>query len=432
MNTQVARPDGATIIAMAQARRRRAWLLRIALLAVLVAGAAGGLVWWRKHQQVAKTVRFITQPVKTGDLRETVIATGTLKGLDSVDIGAQISGRVSKVYVDFNDHVKVGQVLAEIDPESLKSRVDQSRAQVNASDAALALAKATAAQTQAQYARATDMSQKGLMSSKDLEAAKADAERATASVVSSTAQTTLSRASLKDAQTQLGYAIITSPIDGVVLARLVQPGQTVAASLQSPVLFTVASDLTKLTLYIDVDEADVGRVKEEQDATFAVDAWPDKNFTSKVLSVHNLPTTASVTVITYQAVLSVDNTTLMLRPGMTATATVTTAQHPGVLLVPNAALRFQPPAQQGNKAGPSAASLFSGGAGMARPSNQRGSSPKKKALTDAQGAVYVLENGRPKRLVIDIGGTDGERTEVKAGLAAGTEVITDVDERSAK
>lgn len=416
---------------MAQARKRRGWILRIVLLAIVAGAATGGVIYWKKQQQVEKTVRFVTQPVKAGDLKETVIATGTLKGLDSVDIGAQISGRIAKVNVDFNDHVKAGQVLAEIDPAQAKSRVDQSRAQVNAADASVTLAKTTAAQTQAQYARALDLAAKGLMSSKDLEAAKADAERAAASVVSSSAQASLARASLKDAETQLTYAIITSPIDGIILSRLVQPGQTVTASLQAPVLFTVASDLTKLTLYVDVDEADVGKVKEGQDATFAVDAWPDKNFNSKVISVHNLPSTASQTVITYQAVLSVDNSSLMLRPGMTATATVTTAEHANVVLVPNAALRFQPPAQQGKKNTPSATSLFSGGAGMPR-SNQRGQSPKKKALSDSQGAVYVLENGRPKRLVIEIGGTDGERTEVKSGIAAGTEVITDIDDRSPK
>jgi len=357
-----------------------------------------------------------------------VTATGTLKGLDSVDVGAQISGKISKLYVDFNDHVTAGQVIAEIDPVQLQSRVDQSNAQVRAADASLTLARATATQNAAQLARSLDLSQKGLISSKDLDTARGDADRAAASVNSAVAQATLARASLKDAQTSLSYAVIRSPIDGIVLARLVEAGQTVAATMSSPVLFTIARDLTQLRLYVDIDEADVGKVKEGQAASFLVDAWSDHRFVSKVVSVHNLPT-AGQTVVTYQAVLSVDNTDMLLRPGMTATATITTAQRKGVLLVPNAALRFTPPAAAKSAAGPSLP--FINGPGMRGPGG-REKSPPKTGLTDSQGVVYVLNGTRPKRTIVEIAGTDGEKTEVKGGIAAGTQVITDSEQKKAE
>jgi len=425
------RPDGAAILAETKARRRRARVFQLLGLA-LILFAAAGYFFWRARQNRSRGVKYLTAQAQVGDLKETVTATGTLKGLDSVDVGAQISGKLAKVNVDFNDHVTAGQVLAEIDPVQLQSRVDQSRAQVNAAEAALVLAKATQAQTKAQYARALDLSQKGLISSKDLDAAKADADRADASISSAQAQATLARASLKDAQTSLSYAVIRSPIDGIVLSRLVEPGQTVAATMSAPVLFTIARDLTQLRLYVDIDEADVGKVKEGQDATFLVDAWSAHPFISKVLSVHNLPTTGQ-TVVTYQAVLSVDNTQLLLRPGMTATATITTEQRKNVLLVPNAALRFSPPSRTSNSGsgipflgGPPGGMRMGGGSGT-----RMRTSNNKKIITaaDSQGLLYTLEDNRPKRTVVEIGGTDGEKTEIKSGISAGTTVITDIDQR---
>jgi HlyD family secretion protein len=427
-----ARPDGAAILAETKSRRRRARLYQIIGL-VLILGAAVGVYLWRAKQNSRKGVRYITATAQIGDLKETVTATGTLKGLDSVDVGAQISGKLTKINVDFNDHVTVGEVLAEIDPVQLASRVDQSRAQVNAAEAALVLAKATEVQTKAQYARSVDLSQKGLISSKDLDSAKADEDRAQASISSASAQATLARASLKDAQTSLSYAVIRSPIDGIVLARLVEPGQTVAAAMSAPVLFTIARDLTQLRLYVDIDEADVGKVKEGQSASFLVDAWNEHSFASKVLSVHNLPT-AGQTVVTYQAVLSVDNNDRLLRPGMTATATITTDERKGVLLVPNAALRFSPPARTSNSAG--GFPFLTGGMGGpprvgGGSGNRSRTTNNKKIITaaDSQGLVYTLQNNRPHHTVVDIAGTDGEHTEIKSGLAAGTEVITEIDQR---
>ena len=427
-----ARPDAAAILAETKSRRRRARLYQV-IGVLLVVAIATGAFFWRSKSSKAKGVRYLTATVQVGDLKETVTATGTLKGLDSVDVGSQISGKITKINVDFNDHVSVGQVLAEIDTAQLQSRVEQSKAQVNAADASVQLAKATQAQTKAQYQRSLDLSQKGLISSKDLDAAKADADRAAASITSATAQATLARASLKDVQTQLSYAVIRSPIDGIVLSRLVEPGQTVAASMSAPILFTLARDLTQLRLYVDIDEADVGKVKEGQTATFLVDAWSGHAFSSKVVSVHNLPTTGQ-TVVTYQAVLSVDNSERLLRPGMTATATITTDERKGVLLVPNAALRFSPPVSaKGSAAG--GGIPFLGGSVPGAPRSGGGGAARakgaKRVITaaDSQGLVYLLQDGRPKRTVVEIAGTDGERTEIKSGLSAGAQVITEIDQR---
>lgn len=421
-----AKPSGAQILNMTAKRRRRAILQRVAI-AVVVAAGVGAYFWHRSTSNQDAGPRYVTTEAKRGPLRETVTATGKFKGLGAVDVGAQISGRISRVLVDFNDQVKEGQTLAEIDPAQLASRVEQSRAQVSAADASVRLAKATLAQSKAALARAKEMAEKGLISSKELEAAEADAERAEASVASSQSQATLARASLRDAETSLSWSTIKSPMDGVVLARLVEPGQTVAASLQSPVLFTVASDLTQLLLYVDVDEADIGKLREGQEATFTVGAWPSRKFASKVVSVHNLPT-AGQTVVTYQAVLSVDNKEMMLRPGMTATATIITSDRPDVLMVPDAALRYNPPAAREARS----ASLPM--MGMAPRTSGRKQFPKEQStLTAAQGVVWLLENGQPKRAVVEIGGSDGQFTEIVSGpVQAGSVVITDQEQAKAK
>lgn len=421
------KPTGAQILQLTAKRRRRAFLQR--LLIALVVVTAGGVFFWQRAVSSKTTgPRYVTVQAKRGPLRETVTATGKFKGLGSVDVGAQISGRVAKVLVDFNDQVKAGQTLAEIDPAQLASRVEQGRAQVSAADASVRLAKATAAQSKAALARAKEMAEKGLISSKELEAAQADAERSEASVASSQSQATLSRASLRDAETSLSWTTIKSPMDGVVLARLVEPGQTVAASLQSPVLFTVASDLTKLLLYVDVDEADIGKLREGQEATFTVGAWPSRKFSSTVVSVHNLPT-AGQTVVTYQAVLSVDNKDLLLRPGMTATANIVISDRKDVLVVPDAALRYTPPAPAKEK--PAAMPLMP----MApRGAGQRRQFPKAEStLSAAQGVVWLLENGQPKRTVVEIGGSDGQFTEIVGGpLKDGSLVVTDQEQAKAQ
>ena len=427
------KPTGTQILGLTKKRRRRALIQKIVIV-LLVVGAAGGFFWQRAVQSKTTGPKYITAQAKLGQLRETVMATGKFKGLDSVDVGAQISGRVARVLVDFNDQVKAGQTLAEIDPAQLLSRVEQSRAQVSAADSSVRLAKATLAQSKAAFARAKDMAEKGLISSKDLEAAQADAERAEASVGSSQSQAILSRASLKDAETSLSWTTIKAPIDGVVLARLIEPGQTVAASLQSPVLFTVARDLTQLTLYVDIDEADIGKLHEGQEASFTVGAWPSRKFASKVVSVHNLPT-AGQTVVTYQAVLSVDNKDLLLRPGMTATASIVTSDRPNVLTVPDAALRYAPPAAPKDK--PSSSPFMPmtppRGTGQRRQGGGAAGGAKPDGASAARGTLYVLENGAAKRVMVQTGGSDGQNTEIISdSIKPGTVVITDQEQAKAK
>jgi HlyD family secretion protein len=392
---------------MAKARRRRGRLYKLLIGVLVLAGVAFYGVQ-RIRQSAEPSYHFVTQPIKRGDLRETVTATGTLKGRDSVDVSSQISGRVSRVLVDVNDEVKEGDVLAEIDPAQLESRVDQSRAQVRAADASVLQAKATAAQAQAELARITDLASKGLASRQQLEAAQGDAARAVATLASSQAQATLSRATMKDAETSLSWARIRAPMDGIVLARLIEPGQSVAASLQAPVLFTVARDLAQLELRVEIDEADVGRVLKDQPASFTVDAWPDQVFPSKVLNVYNLPTTGT-TVVTYQAVLAVDNSALRLRPGMTATASIVTSEKKQVLLAPNAALRFTPPAAPAQPGAGPGLPIF----GMrGRPSwNQRGRAPQKPGAPNQEN-VWLLQGDAPMPVLVEIGGTDGEFTEI--------------------
>lgn len=420
------RPDGAMILSMARARRRRNRLFN-AFAVLLVLSAVGAFLYVRFAREREPAYRFVTSAVKVGNLREIVTATGTLKGLDSVDVGPQISGRIAKVHVDVNDEVKAGQVLAEIDPEQLRSRVEQSRAQVRAADAAVRLARATAAQAAAQIGRMRDLKGGGLVSNKDLEAAEADAERAEASVSSAAAQATLARASLKDAETSLSWSTIRAPIDGIVLARDVEPGQTVAVSLQSVVLFTVARDLSQLELRVDIAEADVGRVQRGQPASFIVDAWPNQIFASKVVNVHNLPTPEQ-TVVTYQGVLSVDNKDLKLRPGMTATASIVASERKGVLLVPNTALRFTPPPDargapgaSGNQPGLPIMPMRP----MGRPT--RGTAPGRPGKP-GQERVWVLRGATPTPVLVDVGGTDGQSTEIRNGLAPGDAVVIDAEQ----
>jgi HlyD family secretion protein len=276
------------------------------------------------------------------------------------------------------------------------------------------------------------MHQRGLISDQDLESAEATLARAKASVSTSAAQTTVAMASLKSAKTSLGKATIRAPIDGIVLARTVEVGQTVTAGFQTPILFTLARGLETMQLEIDVDEADVGTVREEQAATFVVDAYPKRVFRSSLVKLGNLPK-AGTTVVTYQATLTVENPERLLKPGMTATATIVTSEEKDVLSVPNAALRFEPPAPPGSaKASPGLPIP-----GLGAPMRGLGRGPRAAGSARAGGSfernrkqhVYVLKNGVPAKLEVEVGATDGRRTAVKgAGMGPGTQVVVDLTE----
>jgi HlyD family secretion protein len=379
-------------------RRLRKLLWGVVLL-VLAAGAAFGVQHFLKQRALKLKPHYQTERVERTDIQVVVSATGTLKGQNTVEVGAEVSGRVAKIYVDFNDHVKPGQLLAEIDPEQLKAAVDEARARVAEADAATKQAKATLLEAQQSRARAEQQTTQGLVAQKDLEAARAAADRAEASVESAAANAQVARATLKSSSSRLDKTRIVSPIDGIVLSRLIEPGQTVTAGFETPVLFKLAEDLRRMSLYVYVDEADIGRTREGQAASFTVDAYPDKVFPSKVLSLRNEPK-EDENVVTYEAVLGVDNSDLLLRPGMTATATIVADLRKSVLAVPNAALRFTPPTLTPEQA---------------RKPGKRG--------------VWVLQGETPGFVALKTGVSDGRLSEVLSGdLKPGAAVLVDVIE----
>lgn len=433
-HNRTADPQVMAQLGVGKGRGARRWLWRIGALLVLL-GVAAGLYVWRARVSSAKKETYVTAKVEASDLRETVIATGTLTPLDAVEVGAEVSGRVLKVNVDVNDRVKAGQELVEIDQEALVARVEESAAQLRSAGASSRNARASVKEAELKATRIRELNKKGLASAQELETAEATLERARASVATASAQVTVARAGLKTAKTNQGKAVVKSPIDGIVLARSVEPGQTVTAGFQTPVLFTLARDITEMQLKVDVDEADVGKVKEGQVATFVVDAHPKRQFRSKVVRLNNLPK-AGTTVVTYEGLLTVDNSERLLRPGMTATATVITQDIKGVLSVPNAALRFRPKAKGGAAASRGGGlpmpglgrgrGFGPGGGGGPRPASSSG---EPAAPRQPRDAVFVLRDGAPARVPIEIGATDGKRTEVRSGeLPAGADVITDIED----
>lgn len=388
--------------------KRRGWIKWV-VIAAIAAFSVFALGRYLRAKALEMLPSFETAKVEKGDLAVTISATGTLQGLSTVEVGAEVSGRVTTVLVDFNDRVTKGQLLAVIDPEQPQAAVDEAAANVAVAQAAIATAKATLDEANLARDRAEYQAKEGLISTQDLESARAAAARAKAGYASAGAQATVANASLKNAKSKLEKTKILSPSDGIVLSRLIEPGQTVTAGFTTPVLFKLTDDLAKLSLHVYVDEADVGRLREGQDATFTVDAYPGRIFKSKVLSIHNEPKTEQ-NVVSYEAVLSVDNADLSLRPGMTATATITAETKRDVVLAPNAALRFTPPEPP------------------------KGFGPQAPAPIASGVHVYV-ENRDPrgrvtaKPIPVEAGATDGTSTEITKGLDPGTEVIVDVKEK---
>jgi HlyD family secretion protein len=423
--------------------QRRPWM-RWVLWGLVAAALIAGFLLFRSRNQGAKGTSYVTTPARVGNLVEAITATGTLQALDTVQVGSETSGRILDVLVDFNDQVRKGQVLATIDPEQASARADEATAQLRAARASVARAQATQEETAQSLKRSRGLKDAGLISQQDYDTAQATARRAQADVASARAQATVAGAGLSAAQSSLQKTSIVSPIDGIVLSRAVEPGQTVAASFQTPVLFTIARDLSDMTLHVQVDEADVGKVREGQPATFTVDAYPQREFDSRVVSLRNVATTDQ-NVVTYEAVLAADNSGLLLRPGMTATASVVTQRKQDVLLVPNAALRFTPPdvaaANQDQRRGIFLPGITRGGPGGGSNRQQQRSGSNGGATETpgqdssrrgghgmgANGTVWVLRQGAPVAVQVTAGATDGRNTEISsAQLKAGDEVIVDV------
>ena len=349
----------------------------IAILAIVIFLLSGG----KKKEEVT----FETAKIEKGNIQTTITATGTIEPVTSVTVGTQVSGIVSKLYVDYNSIVKKGQVIAELDKTNLTS-------ELNTAKANLASAQSTLNYEQANYNRYQTLYDKGLVSANDYESAQLSYRKARESVATA-------RESVAKATTNLGYATITSPIDGVVLSKSVEEGQTVASSFNTPELFVIAKDLTDMRVIADIDEADIGGVKEGQRVSFTVDAFPDDKFEGQVTQVRQEATTTS-NVVTYEVVISAPNTNLKLKPGLTANVTIYTLEKNDVLTVPSKALRFTP-----NEA------LLK--------------NDQKIEDCPAEHKLWTLKDNTFKAHAVETGTTNGVMTEIVSGIPEGTEVLSD-------
>ncbi len=398
---------------------RRSWASRnrVLLIAIVVGAVAAYFIFARPSSNEGQ--KFVSEPVTRGDIIVNVTATGLVEPTNKVEISSELSGIVRKVLVDYNDTVKAGQVLLELDTVTLNAQVARARASLAAAKARVVQAKATVVEKDAQLKRTRSLAGQNYSSQTALEAAKAEFDRAVAAQASADADVQVAEAELKQNETSLSKAQVYSPIDGVVLKRTVEPGQTVAASFQTPILLTLAEDLRKMELQVDVDEADIGKVKEGQTATFTVEAYQDKTFPARINQVRFASETVDG-VVTYKAVLSFDNSELLLRPGMTATAEILIQKVEDALLAPNAALRFKPPVVEESGGGGLLSRLFFRipKAGQPEPEAKGG-----------KRSVYVLDGVTPKKVPVTVGVTDGKNTQILEGdLQAGQPLLTDLAE----
>lgn len=355
-----------------------------ALVIAAVAAIATLAVWLLSGGKKEEKITFDTAAVAPANIMNSITATGTIEPVTSVTVGTQVSGIVSKLFVDYNSVVKKGQVIAELDKTNLMSQLNTAKTQ-------LATAQSQLNYQSANYKRYKTLFEKGLVAADDFDNAKLSYTQAKEQVVSA-------KEEVQRAQTNLGYATITSPIDGVVLSKSVEEGQTVAASFSTPELFTIAQDLTNMQVVADVDEADIGDVKEGERVTFTVDAYPDDTFEGEVKQVRQEATTTN-NVVTYEVVISAPNADLKLKPGLTANVTIYTAERKGVLSVPSKALRFTPQKETVGKM-------------------------KIVDVANAKNKVWTIEGNSIVAHKVNIGMTDGTNTQIVGGIAEGTKVVT--------
>lgn len=354
------------------------------LVIVAVAAIAALAVWLLSGGKKEEKITFDTAAVAPANIMNSITATGTIEPVTSVTVGTQVSGIVSKLFVDYNSVVKKGQVIAELDKTNLMSQLNTAKTQ-------LATAQSQLNYQTANYKRYKTLFEKGLVAADDFDNAKLSYTQAKEQVASA-------KEEVQRAQTNLGYATITSPIDGVVLSKSVEEGQTVAASFSTPELFTIAQDLTNMQVVADVDEADIGDVKEGERVTFTVDAYPDDTFDGEVKQVRQEATTTN-NVVTYEVVISAPNADLKLKPGLTANVTIYTAERKGVLSVPSKALRFTPQKETVGKM-------------------------KIVDVANAKNKVWTIEGNSIVAHKVNIGMTDGTNTQIVGGIAEGTKVVT--------
>ncbi|WP_106795626.1 efflux RND transporter periplasmic adaptor subunit [Rhizobium sp. H4] len=412
-------PDLAAVLAASGKRDKRSrWRGRLFILLILVAAAAAAAYFYAARGQ--SEVSYTTQPAKRGDLTVLVTATGSVQPTEQVDISSELSGTVRDVNVDYNSTIKAGDVLAQLDTNKLEADVKSSRAKVNSAKANVAKANADLESASTSLERLKSLVRSNVSTQQSLDDATYKYDSAVAAKQINEAEVLASEADLQLAEVNLAKAKIISPIDGVILTRSVNPGATVAASLSAPILFTIAGDLKKMELQVDVDEADVGKIAVGQKAKFTVDAYPDRSFPAEIEQIRFASEVVN-NVVTYKAVLSVDNADLLLRPGMTATADITVEAVKDTLMVPNAALRYALP--QAERRGRGILGIFG------PPRRRGGNAPQ--ALTGAERRVWVLRDGRPTPVVIQVGSSDGQFTQVVSGdLKENDALVTDAAVRT--
>jgi HlyD family secretion protein len=394
--------------------RRNTWRQRAWWLAAVLALLAGAGWWGFQMQAGGPQVSYETAPATRQTLVVKVQATGNIQPTTEVEVSSERSGVIRTVNVKANSLVKTGDVLAELDTERLEAELTRVKASLAAAEARLADARATLTEREIVFNRAERLSKQGISSTQDLDTARAARSRAAAGVLAAEADIQVVKAELVMQETDITKMRILSPVDGIVLKRDAEPGQTVASSLQAPVLFKLAEDLARMQLEAAVDEADIGAVKTGQKASFTVDAYPGKSFPAVIETIEYSPEVTD-NVVTYKAVLTVDNRDLLLRPGMTATAQIVTQEIPDALAVPNTALRFAPPREQRSQ-GFSVTNLFI----PRMPRTERGQAPS----ADGERTLYILENGAPKPIQVRTGVSDGKATEIVSGeLRQGEQVI---------
>jgi HlyD family secretion protein len=365
------------------------------------------MVWWLMPSKAKNAERYVTTPLERGSLTQTVSANGTLNPVKLVSVGSQVSGIVKKLYVDFNDHVTAGQILLELDPSLTQAQLEQSLANVANAEAQLDLAKANEARTRELFAKEYVTHQ--------------ELDQAIQVFKSARAQLALAQAQAERDRINRANTVIRSPVSGVVVSRVVDTGQTVAASLQAPTLFTIAQDLSKMQIDTSYAEADVGAIKVAQKATFRVDAFPNRIFHGVVHQIRLNPSTQQ-NVVTYDVVVSVDNADKTLMPGMTAYVNITVAQRQDVLIVSNTALRFRPTDAPARKSSAKTDSKKSNGDGKSAASRSK----DKSEFDTPMGTVYILENGQAKAVRVAVGITDNRATEIIGdGIHEGAAVITE-------
>jgi HlyD family secretion protein len=393
---------------------------RIVIPVVLIGILAGGGYYLFKNK--GNAVQFKTEKVARGDLRATVTATGTVSAVTTVLVGTQVSGTVKELLVDFNSPVKKGQLLAQIDPALPEAKVSQARANLQSAEAGVEKAVAVLQDANRTLDRNRTLWDRKYIARSDLDTSETNQQSAQAQLSVAKAQVGQARAALQQEETNLQYTRILSPVDGVVISRNVDVGQTVAASFQTPTLFSIAQDLTRMQIDTNVDEADIGRIKVGQTVQFTVDAYPDTLFPGRVAEVRNAPTTIQ-NVVTYDVVVKVANPELKLKPGMTANVSIITALEKDVLKVPNAAIRFKwQPAGANSEKGSA-----KGAAGAGR------SKAEVQASTPKTQGVWVFDGEKPRRVPLTLGINDGNNTAVISGeLKEGDAVIVEATGQTKK